>query len=521
VRQRVDDPIDHRLIGSITHPLIGSITTLIGWIGSVTADATIAGPIMQAIHLPDRSGAEEPPAAHRSRASSRAAATGEGFVLRVIAGPDTGRTFEIPASQSTRLIIGQGGSSDIALRDRELARTHAGIDLVDGRLRLSDLGSRSGTRVNGVVVVEAHLEGGERIDVGATALIVERPDRAHEAPLSAALGFGRVVGASVAMRRLYPLCERIAMSNVPVVIQGETGTGKEMLAESLHEMGPRASGPFAVFDCTAVPPNLVESALFGHERGAFTGATETRRGVFEEGHGGTLLIDEIGDLDIELQAKLLRALDRSEVRRIGGKAWIRTDVRVLAATRRDLDQEVATGKFREDLFYRLAVARIELPPLRQRTGDITILARTFWGRLARGEPEPVGFLSRLERYAWPGNVRQLYNAVARRVALGDLGDLQLPATPAHKSAGPPAPVVDEPPPSILTSQADDVTSILAEELPFPRAREKMMNLFERRYFEDVLRRHGGNVGRAAAASGIARRYFQLLQARVKHRTPDE
>src|SRR6185436_16089535 len=169
-------------------------------------------------------------------------------------------------------------------------------------------------------------------------------------------------------------------------------------------MGPRSGGPFAVFDCTAVPPNLVESALFGHERGAFTGATEARRGVFEEAHGGTLLIDEIGDLEIDLQAKLLRALERSEVRRIGGKQWIRVDARVLAATRRNLDQEVGAGRFRDDLFYRLAVARIELPPLRRRAGDIAALARHFWDRMSKpGEPIPDDFIARLESYSWPGN----------------------------------------------------------------------------------------------------------------------
>jgi DNA-binding NtrC family response regulator len=462
---------------------------------------------------------------------------GNGFVLRVVEGPDKGRTFEIAPSHPTRVLVGQSGSSDLVLRDREVSRRHLALDVADGRLRLSDLGSRNGTRVNGIAVVEVLLEGGERVDIGGTTIVVERAERAPEAPISTASGFGRVVGASPAMRRLYPLCQRIASSNVPVVIEGETGTGKEVLAESLHEMGPRASGPFTVFDCTAVPPNLVESALFGHERGSFTGATETRRGCFEEANGGTLLIDEIGDLDIELQAKLLRALDRSEVRRIGGKSWIRTDVRVLAATRRDLDQEVAAGRFREDLFYRLAVARVELPPLRHRAGDIALLARTFWRRLASPtEPEPAGFVARLESYSWPGNVRELHNAVARRVALGDLADVHaaglagLAIPPSVRGAPAPAPaplaaaepaapsIPVEPPP---VSGGSEMYAIIAEGLPFPRARDKMLNLFERAYFEDVLQRHGGSVARAAAASGIARRYFQLLQARVRQRGAEE
>ena len=430
-----------------------------------------------------------------------------GFTLRVISGPDVGATFDIPPSHPSRVLVGQSQSADFCLHDREVSRRHLGLDVADGRLRLADLGSSNGTRVNGVSVVEALLEGGERVDLGGTSIAVQRSERATDSPLSTATGFGKTVGASPAMRRLYPLCERLAAASVPVVIEGETGTGKEVLAESLHEMGPRAGGPFAVFDCTAVPPNLVESALFGHERGAFTGATEARRGVFEEAHGGTLLIDEIGDLDVELQAKLLRALERSEVRRIGGKSWIRVDVRVLAATRRDLDQEVAAGRFRDDLFYRLAVARIELPPLRHRAGDVDLLARTFWKRLASaGEAAPEDFFARLASYTWPGNVRELFNAVSRRVALGDLGDMDGTfARPPSSSA------------SANALGGDAIASILAENLPFPRAREKLVEAFERRYVEDVLQRHGGNVARAAAASGIARRYFQIIQARARGR----
>ncbi len=430
-----------------------------------------------------------------------------GFVLRVTAGPDIGAVFDIPPSHPSRLLLGQSASADFSVRDREVSRRHLGLLAADGRLQLADLGSKNGTRVNGVSVVEALLDGGERIAVGGTTIVVERAEHALEVPLSAAMGFGRLVGESPAMRRLYPLCERLAAATVPVVIEGETGTGKEVLAESLHEMGPRSGGPFAVFDCTAVPPSLVESALFGHERGSFTGATEARRGVFEEAHGGTLLIDEIGDLDIELQAKLLRALERSEVRRVGGKAWIETEVRVLAATRRNLDQEVAAGRFRDDLFYRLAVTRIELPPLRHRTGDVDLLARTFWKRMASAtDAMPEDFVARLASYTWPGNVRELHNAVARRVALGDLSDVH-----TGFGAGATAPVS-------AGALGDPIATILTENLPFPRAREKLVEAFERRYVEDVLRRHGGNVVRAAAASGIARRYFQIIQARAKNRS---
>jgi DNA-binding NtrC family response regulator len=306
------------------------------------------------------------------------------------------------------------------------------------------------------------------------------------------------------MRRLYPLCKKLAASDVPVVIEGETGTGKEVLAESIHESGTRANGPFVVFDCVAVPANLLEAALFGHERGAFTGAVDSKKGVFEQAAGGTLFIDEIGDLDLPLQAKLLRALERLEVRRVGGDKWIRVDVRVLAATRRDLDREVAAGRFRDDLFFRLAVARIELPPLRRRHGDVSVLATHFWKRLGGPSPIPAGLLQRFESYAWPGNVRELHNAVARQIALGELST----EIGALRSSVPPPPT-----PAAANATADVMEEILGRDLPFVQARDKLLDEFQRRYVERVLVQHGGNVTHAAEASGIARRYFQTIRAR--------
>jgi two-component system response regulator HydG len=314
-------------------------------------------------------------------------------------------------------------------------------------------------------------------------------------PIATAERFGQLIGSSLEMRRLYPLCARLAASDVPVVIEGETGTGKEVIAEALHEHGARAAGPFVVFDCTAVPPNLVESELFGHERGAFTGAVGMRKGVFEQADNGTLLIDEIGDLELGLQAKLLRALERSEVKRVGGDQWIRVNVRVLAATRRDLDRETQDGRFRDDLYFRLAVARIELPPLRARTGDIVTLANHFWKQLGGELPVPYETMQRFERYDWPGNVRELRNAVARQLAMGEF-------TPESHGAR-------------VSGARDALEEVLALELPFPRARDKVLEEFERRYVERVLSKHGGVVGRAAQASGIARRYFNIILARQK------
>ena len=249
------------------------------------------------------------------------------------------------------------------------------------------------------------------------------PDCPPWAPreMAAVIGFGRMVGSSPEMRRLYPLCARLASSDVSVVIEGETGTGKEVLAEALHEASARAPGPFVVFDCTAVAAQLLESALFGHEKGAFTGAVAQRIGVFEQAHGGTLFVDEIGELDASLQPKLLRAIERGEVQRVGSSRWERVDVRIVAATRRDLDQEVRAGRFRDDLFFRLAVGRVQLPPLRERHGDVAVLSAHFWRRTAGDDrPMPPELVERLEDHTWPGNVRELQNAIARHLAVGDL-----------------------------------------------------------------------------------------------------
>jgi DNA-binding NtrC family response regulator len=428
------------------------------------------------------------------------------FVLVVTEGPERGRAYRLDASVPVRALIGTSPACEIRLSDREASRRHAALERVGSSVRITDLGSTNGTWVDRVKIVEADLQGGEFLRVGSTMFRVDLEDtEGAEPPLPTAISFGRVVGASREMRRIYPLCERLAATHVPVVIEGETGTGKEALAESLHEMGPRAQGPFVVFDCTAVPPSLVESELFGHERGAFTGAVSTRKGVFEQAQGGTLLIDEVGDLDPSLQPKLLRAMERFEIRRIGGDKWIRVDVRVLAATRRDLDREVQAGRFRDDLFHRLAVARIELPPLRHRIGDITALASHFWREMG-GDPHriPRELLQKWEDYAWPGNVRELRNTIARVLALGDLAAGQ----PGRNPGSVP------PPPLPGHGRVHDAIDAFVElDLPFPQARDRILEEFEARYVMRLLQRHNGDVAKAAAASGIGRRYFQKLKAR--------
>lgn len=431
--------------------------------------------------------AVEPPSARPLRS----------FLLRVVAGPDNGKTLEVDPTGPGRVLLGQSPACTLRLEDRTVSRRHAAIEPHAGAFRLSDLESTNGTFVNGLRVFDVALNGGETIRLGATVIHFEPGADVTEA-VSDRTRFGQFVGSSDEIRRLYPLMDRIAASDIPVIVEGETGSGKEVLAESLHEAGPRAAGPFVVFDCTTVAANLMEATLFGHERGAFTGALASVPGLFEQAHTGTLFIDEIGDLDVSLQSKLLRAIERSEVRRIGGRSWTRVDARVIAATRRDLDREVQAGRFRDDLFFRLAVARIELPPLRRRRKDIAILAAYFWEQLGGSPGGLTGdLLNRLADYDWPGNARELRNVIAQRIALGDL------ATPPRGTTG------------VRSEASDPLSALLAENLPFPIARDTAMALFEERYVEHTLALNGGNVTRAALAAGIGRRYFQRLRERRK------
>lgn len=420
------------------------------------------------------------------------------FALAVTDGPDRGQRFSLD-DKPARVLLGQGPACELRLSDPEVSRRHAAFESDDRALRLTDLGSTNGTFVNGVKVNDAQLFGGEVIRMGATTLRLELVERSRTIALSERDRFGRMLGGSVEMKRLYPLCERLASVNIPVIIEGETGTGKEVLAEAIHETGPRAAGPFMVFDCTQVPGNLVESELFGHERGSFTGAVGTRKGIFEQAEGGTLFIDEIGELELPLQSKLLRAIQRNEIRRVGGDRWISVNARVLAATRRDLDREVQAGRFRDDLFFRLAVGRIELPPLRRRHGDIRVLAEAFWRDHGGKDALPYDLLCRWEAYEWPGNVRELQNEVSRRAALGDLAEPSFADQKA--SSGKP----DE--------KQDIIEEVLAMKLELGRARERVVAEFERRYIERIVAEHDGNVSHAAAASGLAHRYFQILRAR--------
>ncbi len=441
-----------------------------------------------------------------SRKKLEVPGVGRSYTLIVVSGPDQGKRFTCDATQPQRMLIGKSEACEAPLTDPTVSRRHAAVELYGERLKLTDLGSTNGTTVNSVAIAEAYLAGGETIALGGSLIRVESA-RVLSLPPPTADRFERVLGQSAAMRRLYPLCARLAASTIPLIIEGETGTGKEQLAEALHQAGSRARAQYIVFDCTAVSPALIESELFGHEKGAFTGAIAARRGVFERAHGGTLLIDEIGDLPFELQSKLLRALERSEITRVGGDRALRVDVRVIAATRRDLDRAVQEGRFREDLFHRLAVGRIELPPLRARSEDIELLARHFCAELG-GSADVLtpAVLARFSSYAWPGNVRELKNAVARLLVLGE--------EPAYSQPDAPEPPRGSSMPAEPAGRDDTIARVLTLDLPLAEARQKVVDEFERRYVERLLAEYDGNVSRAAAAAGVARRHLQRLKAKL-------
>ncbi len=463
----------------------------------------------------DVSGVEDDRTTQLQRRSAITQAPAGVYRIIVTQGPDAGGRVEIDASHAGQLLVGKSPACGLILTDPLASRRHVGFEVVRDGLRMEDLGSTNGTFIGGLRVGSAVLAGGETVKLANTTLTVERASDRAAPSLIPNAQLGLLIGVSREMRRLYPLLERLAESTVPVLIEGETGTGKEIVAETIHRLSPRSEGPFIVFDCASVAPNLVEIELFGHEEGV-GGSPGPRRGLFEQADGGTLLIDEIADLDPSVQPKLLRVLERGEIRRVGGNQPIPVNVRVLSATRRDLDVEVQEGRFRDDLFHRLVVARVELPPLRARRGDVAVLARNFARQLAGPEatiPDPM--IARWDRQPWPGNVRQLRNAVARHLAIGDLAldldaegvdDVEDNAAFDDEEAG-------AQPPAEITPDRRLVEQVLDMGLPLVEARQKLVEEFDRAYLARVLGEHKGNVTRAAAASGLARRNFQLLRAR--------
>lgn len=403
---------------------------------------------------------------------------------------------ELFVSEEPRCIIGSHPSSHLTLEHPTVSRCHAEIRVEENGFRILDSGSANGTRVDGVRVNDAWLRHGATITLGEAELQFRMGEGRYDIKLAAEESFGELVGRSVAMRRLFAVLQRCASVSATVLLEGETGTGKEATAASIHAQSKRADGPFVVVDAGAIPPNLLESELFGHEKGSFTGASATRIGAFEAAHGGTLFLDEIGELPQDLQPKLLRVLEQRRIRRVGASSYRDVDVRIIAATNRTLRASVNDGEFRPDLFYRLAVITVELPPLRQRLDDLELLVDALLRRSGAQDSEVArwtepGFLAQLSRGSWPGNVRELRNYIERCRVLETV-------MPLGSDLGPSA---DVPAPSAS--------------LPFQDAKARAVDRFERAYLEELLKEHNDNVSAAARAAEMNRPYLHRLLR--KHR----
>ena len=325
--------------------------------------------------------------------------------------------------------------------------------------------------------------------------------------LRGSLGFENIIGRSPAMAQVFELVRKAARSDANILVRGESGTGKELIARAVHANSPRVAQAFVPVDCAALSEQLLESELFGHERGAFTGAVKSKRGLMEVADRGTLFLDEIAELPVSLQVKLLRALQERQLRRVGGTSLIDVDVRVVSATNRDLRDLIGKGQFREELYYRVNVIEIPLPPLRERAGDVKLLAHAFLKRY--GQERVRGFaddvLAALEAYAWPGNVRELQNVIERACALADGGTITRRDFPEYILSGVgPAAV------SAMGEQAAGLGLPRGEALPLREAKEKWMQVLEASYLRDLLERHGGNISAAAKAAGIDRKTFHRL-----------
>ena len=410
----------------------------------------------------------------------------------VISGADLQRTFSIEGKEVT---IGSQGDNHCVLNDPTVSRHHAAIEETREGYVLRDLGSTNGTSLSGILIKEAYLEYGSIIGLGNTRLQFVPLEERVEIPPSQEDYFGDVFGGSVEMKRIFTMLKKISPTDITLTIEGETGTGKELVARAIHSRSHRAKGPFVVIDCGSISKSLIESELFGHEKGAFTGATQARRGAFEMANGGTIFIDEIGELGLEMQPKLLRVLEQREVRRLGGNEVSKVDVRVIAATNRDLVSEAQRSRFREDLFYRISVVRIHLPPLREKGEDIPFLAQQF----AREFSEQYGgggdvavsaeALEILKHYHWPGNVRELRNVITRAMAMGNGNALR------------PRDFI-MPLPSEGRQRVPSLDSLIG----------KTLEEIEKAAIMKTLKAHGGNKSAAARVLGIA---YSTLYEKIK------
>jgi DNA-binding NtrC family response regulator len=416
--------------------------------------------------------------------------------LVATAGPGVGRALAMSNALAT---VGRHPTNDLVLPDPKVSGVHLELRRVGEGVHVRDAGSTNGTWMGPHRVTEVELAAGGEIVVGGTTLRLSLDGQSSTATVSVLNAFGELVGQSTEMRELFATLERVAPKSLAVLVQGETGTGKEEVARALHVRSARAGQPFVVIDATALPHSLAESLLFGHEKGAFTGADQRRVGFFEAANGGTVFIDEIGELAAPLQAKFLRVLERQEVVRVGGHAPIKIDVRVIAATHRDLRHEIDAGRFREDLYYRLAQVRVMLPPLRDRLEDIPILCQKLLASLPGEREVPIlieqSALEFLATQPWPGNVRELRNVLARAAALAQDGIVrrQDVAGEGFGFRG--------------TRQEREALDVSGT---FAKAKDRAIERFESAYLAALMKRCGGNLSQASREADVARHHLRDL-----------
>ncbi len=412
------------------------------------------------------------------------------FALEVVIGADTGARA---VSDKDELVVGTAEGSGLLLTDPTVSRCHCSVAATKEGFLLRDLGSKNGTSLGGFKIQGAFLEPNATFKVGKTTIRFDAlADRVNE-PLSTNMKIGGLIGMSPAMRRIFAVLARVAPSDATVLVEGPTGSGKELVAEALHEASPRANGPLVIVDCGAIPATLIESELFGHEKGAFTGAQTARVGALEAAHQGTVLLDEIGELPLEMQPKLLRFLEEKTIKRIGSTKAIPLDVRVVAATNRDLRAEVNRGQFRSDLYYRLDVVKLRIPPLRERREDIPLLVAHFYEQMTGTKP-PADLVSSFVDREWPGNVRELRSAVERAILLGETTPEEVPI------------------------EVDAAGGFVFDPtVPFRAAKERLVRGWERRYVAEVLRRYG-SLSKAAREVKMDRHHLGEL-ARLHGLTP--
>jgi transcriptional regulator with GAF, ATPase, and Fis domain len=426
--------------------------------------------------------------------------------LVVLSGPQRGQEQVI---DKDLFQIGKAPQNDLVLDDQTVSRNHCQIVRESRGYLLRDLGSTNGTLLDGSEIKEGYLKPGAVVTVGKVELKVRPYSERIELLPSDHDRFGDVVGRSLGMREIFGLLERLAPTDATVLIGGETGTGKDVLARSIHRASPRGKKPFMVVDCGAVVGTLIESELFGHEKGSFTGASAQRQGAFELAEGGTLFLDEIGELPLDLQPKLLRALEQRAFRRVGGNREIRVDIRIVAASKRNLKMEVERGKFREDLYFRLAVVPIHLPPLRERREDVPLLVDHLLDVIAKQEPgrpplriDPQA-MEALASHDWPGNVRELRNVLERAAYMARaLGQLEVRLDHIPVGASRPAS------PQLLSGMTG-----FDPKKSYRDCKAEWEDVFERAYVAWLLERHEGNISAAARAADMDRKYLYKLAKR--------